>query len=76
MKLEEIDAAIEAVKDRWDHAAAPYDADVLGVIRAAEAMRSTLGAVQALTRSTDGDALDPDEELPVGVFQQALGDLG
>lgn len=42
MDLHEIDAAIEAAKDRWDHAAAPHEADVLALIRAAEAMRTEI----------------------------------
>ena len=37
-----IDDALSAVKARWDHGDAPYDPDVLAVIRAAEAMRAKL----------------------------------
>jgi hypothetical protein len=42
VNLEEIDATLEGVKDRWDHAGAPYNADMLALIRAAEAMRALL----------------------------------
>lgn len=34
-----VDDALTAVKARFDHADAPYDPDVLGLIRAAETMR-------------------------------------
>jgi hypothetical protein len=34
--------ALAAVKTRFDHGDAPYDPDVLGLIRAAEAMRAKL----------------------------------
>lgn len=37
-----VDAALTAVKARYDHADAPYDPDVLALIRVAEAMRATL----------------------------------
>lgn len=37
-----VDDALSAVKARFDHADAPYDPDVLALIRAAEAMRATL----------------------------------
>ena len=37
-----IDDALAAAKDRYDHAEAPYDPDVLALIRAAETMRVKL----------------------------------
>ncbi len=37
-----VDDALSAAKARYDHAEAPYDPDVLGLIRAAEAMRENL----------------------------------
>ena len=37
-----VDAAIAAAKDRYDHAEAQHDPDVLALIRAAEAMRAKL----------------------------------
>ncbi len=43
-----VDDALAAVKARFDHAAAPYDPDVLGLIRQVEAMREKLyGPVRA-----------------------------
>lgn len=42
MNLEEIDATLEGVKDRWDHADAPHNPDMLALIRAAEEMRAML----------------------------------
>lgn len=41
-KITDVDAAIAAAKDRFDHAEAPYDPDALALIRAAEAMREAL----------------------------------
>lgn len=35
-------AALDEARAKWDHAAAPYDPTVLGLIRAAEAMFNTL----------------------------------
>lgn len=37
-----VDDALDAARARFDHAEAPYDPDVLALIRAAEAMRATL----------------------------------
>jgi hypothetical protein len=37
-----VDDALAAVQARYDHAYAPYDPDVLALIRAAEAMRAKL----------------------------------
>jgi hypothetical protein len=42
VELKEIDAALDGAKDRWDHADAPYNPDMLALIRAAEAMREQL----------------------------------
>jgi hypothetical protein len=39
---EDVDDALSAAKARFDHGDAPYDPDVLGLIRAAEAMREKL----------------------------------
>lgn len=40
----EVDAALAGAKDRFDHADAKYDPDVLALIRAAEQMRDRLFA--------------------------------
>ncbi len=37
-----VDDALAAVKARWDHGDAPYDPDILALIRAAETMRAKL----------------------------------
>lgn len=50
---EAVDDALSAVKTRWDHGDAPYDPDVLGIIRAAEAMRARLYGSTATGRSAD-----------------------
>lgn len=39
---EQVDQALAAAKARFDHADAPYDPDVLELIRAAETMREQL----------------------------------
>jgi hypothetical protein len=39
---EAVDDALAAVQARWDHGDAPYDPDVLAIIRAAETMRAKL----------------------------------
>jgi hypothetical protein len=57
--LDEVDAAIDGAKDRWDHAGAPYDPDVLALIRAAEQMRAYIGSIH-------GDHTDP---MPVFVLK-------
>lgn len=49
---EAVDDALSAAKARWDHGDAPYDPDVLALIRAAEAMRA------ALYGGTSGHGLD------------------
>lgn len=42
MELSEIDAAINGAKDRWGHADAQHNEDMLALIAAAEAMREKL----------------------------------
>ncbi len=64
MNLPDIDAAIDAAKDRWDHAGAPYDPAVLKLIRAAEAMRAYIGSIHG-----------PDTDDPMPVFVLKAKDL-
>lgn len=45
MDRREIDLAIAGAKDRFDHAEASHDPDVLALIRAAEALRAELDAI-------------------------------
>lgn len=48
MEMQEIDLAIAGAKARFDHADAPYEPDVLALIRAAEAMREELAELHGL----------------------------
>ena len=58
--LEEIDAALDGAKARWDHGDAPYDPDALALIRAAEAMRAHIASIHG------DNAADP---MPVFVIK-------
>lgn len=62
----------------WERLA--HSAEVTGLVEELALVRgerdrlaSTVQRVRDLTRSTDGDDLDGDSELPVGLFQGALG---
>lgn len=44
------------------------------MLRERDALAATLERVRELCKNTDGDWLDPEAELPVGVFQEALLD--
>lgn len=46
LDLDEVDAALAGAKDRWDHAGAPYNPDMLALIRAAEQLRAHFPAAQ------------------------------
>jgi hypothetical protein len=58
LDLQSIDNTLDGVKSRWDHADAPYNADMLALIRTAEELRGTVGSLG------DRDA-DPHNGRPV-----------
>lgn len=59
MDRTEIEATIGGAKDRWDHADAPHNPDVLALIRAAEAMHAKLyGDPDANTPQTQVETRD------------------
>ncbi len=59
MKADEVDAALDAAKNLWDHADAPYNPEILALIRAAEAMREQLY----------GSHRDDNDPMPVFVIK-------
>lgn len=48
---DDLAVALTAAQARWDHAEAPYDPDILSLIRAAEAARDRLAAIVDKARS-------------------------
>lgn len=46
--------------------------DVPALIAEVRRLLAVVASVTALTKDTDGNDLDPDSDLPVGVFMQAL----
>lgn len=60
MDLEQIDTTLSDVKSRWDHGEAPYNADMLALIRAAEEMRTYITSIHG------ADLADP---MPVFVLK-------
>lgn len=74
---EAVDDALSAVKARWDHGEAPYDPDVLAVIRAAEAMREKLYGEEAAAHDAGHSALrDRMDSLLTGVAAALKGEPG
>jgi hypothetical protein len=55
--------------DPWENAL-----DMVTSAAEVRRLRNAVNAVVALTRSTDGDDLDPDCEVPVGEFQRVLAE--